>query len=135
MSSSEQICEGATREPVLGHLLGLASGFAGVFLFNAFKDPVTLQAKELTGARLGAAVVALTLTLLLTLLLTAHHPPAGATTLLTALGSIQTAQDAINLMIGVLIVALVGEFVRKTRTSRLTQMFVKPEIRPKEGKM
>jgi hypothetical protein len=120
---------------VLGHLLGLAAGFAGLFLFNAFDDPVTLQAKELTAARLGAAVVALALTLLLTLLLKAHHPPAGATTLLTALGSIQTLPDAINLMIGVLIVAAAGEFFRKTRTSTLTQMTVEPKVPAKDGKL
>jgi hypothetical protein len=120
---------------VLGHLLGLGAGFAGIFLFNAFNDPVTLQAKQLTSGRLGAAVVALGLTLLLTLLLKAHHPPAGATTLLTALGSVQTAQDATNLMIGVLIVAVVGELVRLTRTNRLTQLTVAPKVPPKEGKM
>jgi len=120
---------------LLGHLLGLAAGFAGVFLFNAFNDPVTLQAKELTAGRLGAAVVALALTLLLTLLLKAHHPPAGATTVLTALGSIQTAQDAINLMIGVLIIAIAGEFIRKTRTSRLTQMTVEAKVPAKDGKL
>jgi len=120
---------------VLGHLLGLASGFAGIFLFNAFNDPVTLQAKELTPGRLGAAVVALALTLLLTLLLKAHHPPAGATTLLTALGSIQTLQDSINLMIGVLIIAIAGELFRKTRTNTLTQMTVEPKIPAKDGKL
>ena len=120
---------------VLGHLLGLGAGFAGVFLFNAFNDPVTLTAKELTWGRVGAAVVALALTLLLTQLFKAHHPPAGATTLLTALGSIQTAQDAMSLMIGVLIVAIAGELVRKTRTNTLTQMTVSPRTPPKEGKM
>jgi hypothetical protein len=120
---------------VVGHLLGLAAGFAGLFLFNAFDDPVTLQAKQLTAGRLGAAVVALALTLLLTLLLKAQHPPAGATTLLTALGSIQTLQDSINLMIGVLIIAIAGELIRKTRTSRLTQMTVAPKVPAKEGKM
>jgi hypothetical protein len=120
---------------VLGHLLGLAAGFAGVFLFNAFDDPVTLQAKQLTAGRLGAAVVALALTLLLTLLLKAHHPPAGATTLLTALGSIQTLQDSINLMIGVLIIAIAGELIRKTRTNTLTQMTVAPKVPAKDGKL
>jgi hypothetical protein len=120
---------------VLGHLLGLAAGFAGIFLFSAFNDPITLQTKELTPARLGAAVIALALTLLLTLLLKAHHPPAGATTLLTALGSIQTLQDSINLMIGVLIVAIAGELFRKTRTTTLTQMTVEPKIPAKDGKL
>lgn len=120
---------------VLGHLLGLAAGFAGVFLFNAFNDPVTLQAKQLTAGRLGASVVALALTLLLTLLLKAHHPPAGATTLLTALGSIQTMQNSLNLMIGVLIIASAGELIRKTRTGTLTQMTVEPKVPAKDGKL
>lgn len=120
---------------VLGHLLGLAAGFAGIFLFNAFNDPITLQSKELTTGRLGAAVVALALTLLLTLLLRAHHPPAGATTLLTALGSIQTAQDAISLMIGVLIIAIAGELIRKMRTNTLTTMTVEPKVPAKDGKL
>lgn len=120
---------------VVGHLLGLVTGFIGIFLFNAFNDPVTLQAKQLTAGRLGAAVVAIALTLLLSLLFKAQHPPAGATTLLTALGSIQTAQDATNLTIGVLIVAIAGELIRKTRTSTLTQMTVEPKVPAKDGKL
>jgi hypothetical protein len=120
---------------VLGHLLGLASGFAGIFLFRAFDDPVTLQAQALTTGRLGAAIVALALTLFLTLLFRAHHPPAGATTLLTALGSIQTLQDSMNLMIGVLIIAAAGELFRRTRTNTLTQRMVPPKVPAKDGKL
>jgi hypothetical protein len=56
------------------------------------------------------------------------HPPAGATTLLTALGSIKTAQDALNLTVGVLIIAIVGECIRKTRTGTVTQLMVEPKI-------
>jgi len=120
---------------VLGHLLGLGAGFAGVFLFNAFNDPVTLMDKQLTWARLGAAVMALALTLLLNMLFKAQHPPAGATTLLTALGSIKTPQDATSLMIGVLIIAVAGEIVRKMRTSRATQLTVQPKVPAKAGKI
>ena len=75
------------------------------------------------------------LTLLLTLLFRAHHPPAGATTLLTALGSIQTLQDSMNLMIGVLIIAAAGELFRRTRTNTLTQRMVEPKVPAKDGKL
>jgi hypothetical protein len=81
-------------------------------------------------------VVALGLTLLLTLLLKANHPPAGATTLLTALGSIKTLQDAINLTIGVLLVAAFGEVIRRMRTGSLTQqMTIQPKVPSKAGKI
>jgi hypothetical protein len=121
---------------VAGHLLGLAAGFAGVFLFNAYNDPVPLVDHTITWARVGAAVVALGLTLLLTLLLKANHPPAGATTLLTALGSIKTVQDVINLTIGVLLIAALGEVIRRMRTGNLTQkMSIQPKVPSKAGKI
>jgi hypothetical protein len=121
---------------VLGHLLGLAAGFAGVFLLNAYNDPVPLVDHTITWGRVGAAVVGLGLTLLLTLLLKAEHPPAGATTLLTALGSIKTVQDVINLVIGVLIVAAIGEVIRRMRTGNLTQkMSIQPKVPSKAGKI
>lgn len=121
---------------VLGHLLGLAAGFAGVFLLNAYNDPVPLVDRQITWARVGAAVVALGLTLLLALLLKARHPPAGATTLLTTLGSIKTVQDVINLTIGVLLVAVIGEVIRRMRTGNLThQMTIRPKVPSKAGKI
>jgi CBS-domain-containing membrane protein len=66
-------------------------------------------------ARMWAAVIALIVTVLVCLLLKASHPPAGATTLLVAIGSIQTAADAINVAVGVVIIAAVGELVRRMR--------------------
>lgn len=89
----------------------------------------------MTAGRLGAAVVAIALTLLLSLLFKAQHPPAGATTLLSALGSIQTMPDSLNLMIGVLTVAFAGELIRRTRTGTLTQMTVEPKAPAKDGKL
>jgi hypothetical protein len=135
---TEKPAEPAARffNVVAGHLIGLIAGFAGAFLLNAYSDPIPLVDKQFTWARVGAAVVALALTLFLGLLFKATHPPAGATTLLTALGSIKTAQDAINLMIGVLIIAFVGEFVRRMRTGAVTQQLtVQPKVPSKAGKI
>jgi hypothetical protein len=103
---------------VIGHLGGLAAGFIGVFLFRAADAPVVLTDKVLAPERVGAAVVAIALTVLLGVLTRASHPPAAATTLLVALGSIATALDALNLIVGVLILALAGELLRRVRLER-----------------
>jgi hypothetical protein len=49
--------------------------------------------------------------------------------------SIQTEQDATNLAIGILIVATVGELIRKTRTSSVTQRMIEPKVPAKDGKL
>jgi hypothetical protein len=53
--------------------------------------------------------------LLVALLLKASHPPAGATTLLVALGAIKTIQDGLNAVAGVLVIALLGAAFRRAR--------------------
>jgi CBS-domain-containing membrane protein len=56
---------------------------------------------------------------LILLLLRALHPPAGATTLLVALGALQTKTDALNVIIGVLIIAAAGEMLRLIRLGKM----------------
>jgi CBS-domain-containing membrane protein len=101
-----------------GHLLGLAAGIVAVLLTGAWAEPVTLQAGVLTGARVGAAVLALGLTLLATLALQASHPPAGATTLLVALGPLGTTTDVVDVAIGAAIIAITGVALRRLRLGR-----------------
>jgi hypothetical protein len=105
---------------VMGHLGGLLAGFAAVLIFNASHAPVVLVAKQLPPERVGAAVLAVLLTVLLGILLRASHPPAAATTLLVALGSIATLSDALNLAAAVLILAVIGELARRVRLGRVT---------------
>jgi CBS-domain-containing membrane protein len=63
-----------------------------------------------------AAVLAVALNMLGGLLLRASHPPAAATTLLVALGGFKTTvHDAVTVIVGVLIVAIVGEVLRRIR--------------------
>jgi len=104
---------------VVGHFVGLVAGFAGVALFDAWNAPAVLTSKELVLVRVAAAVVAMILTISIAPLLRASHPPAAATTLLVALGSLKTPNDALNVMIGVLIVAVVGEVLRRVRLGEL----------------
>jgi hypothetical protein len=100
---------------VMGHAGGVIAGFAGVALFNAWNEPVVLTDHQLTALRVGASMVAMLLSMLLGILLRASHPPAAATVLLITLGSLKTIDQLIGLVIGLLILAVVGELFRRLR--------------------
>ncbi|MFL5681435.1 MAG: HPP family protein [Chloroflexota bacterium] len=100
---------------IVGHAGGIAAGFVGVLLAGAMNAPVVLVDKVLAPERVVASVIAMILTVAIGMLTRASHPPAAATTLLVALGAIKTPVDVANLMAGVLIVALLGEGIRRVR--------------------
>jgi hypothetical protein len=104
---------------VVGHLVGLGTGFLAVALLDAWQAPAVLVDHKLVLVRMLAAVIAISLTLGIAPLLRASHPPAAATTLLVALGSLKTLNDAIMVTIGVLIIAVIGEVVRQVRLGQL----------------
>jgi hypothetical protein len=105
---------------LVGHFGGLLAGFAAVLVVGAASAPVVLSTGILTWPRVAAAVIAIVLTMLIGIGLRASHPPAAATTLLVALGSIATLEASLSLMAGVAVVALLGELVRRTRLERVT---------------
>jgi hypothetical protein len=105
---------------LVGHAGGLLAGFVAVALVGAANDPVVLATGALTPPRVAAAVIAIALTLAIGIFLRASHPPAAATTLLVALGSVATLDLSLALMAGVAIVALSGEAVRRLRLERVT---------------
>lgn len=49
---------------IVGHLVGIAAGFAGLFIFHAWRQPHTLSSHVLTWPRIGAGVLAVGLTAL-----------------------------------------------------------------------
>jgi hypothetical protein len=100
---------------LLGHLSGVLGGLAGVALFTAWDAPAPLSDHVLVAARVAAATAAIAITILLAALLHASHPPAAATALLVALGALKTQQDLVNLAIGVIVVGVAGELVRRAR--------------------
>jgi hypothetical protein len=71
---------------VVGHLIGVGSGFLAVNLLNAWAAPNVILAGVLSTDRLWAVAVATTLTTFVTLILNAGQPAALATTLLISLG-------------------------------------------------
>ncbi len=78
-------------------------------------------ASYLSPARLWAAVIAAFLTTFVNLLLRSGQPAALATTLLVSLGAMQTAAAALWIVIGVLILAVLGEPVRRIRLAAKRQ--------------
>jgi hypothetical protein len=105
---------------LMGHVGGLIMGFLAVLVVGAAAAPPVLETGVLTGPRVAAAVLALPLTVLAGILLRASHPPAAATTLLVALGSISTVDKAGAVVAGVAILALMGELLRRVRLERST---------------
>jgi HPP family len=103
---------------VVGHLVGIACGFFALFVLKAWAEPSILSSGIVSPQRLWAVTVAATLTTLFTLLLKAGQPAALATTLLIALGLMQTRRDALAIVVGVLIVTGIGAPLRRLRLER-----------------
>ena len=104
------------RSTVLGHASGLAAGFAAVHALGLAAAPSVLATGHLTPARVAAAVLAVALTMVGKVALRAPHPPAAATTLLVALGGVRAnAPAAAAVAAGVLIIAALGDGVRRVR--------------------
>jgi hypothetical protein len=100
---------------IVGHLLGLGCGFVGIIVARAWNAPNVVSAGMVTPARLAAAFVAVLLTTIGTLLLKARQPAATATTLLVALGSMQTPRAAASIIGGVVLITILGEPLRRMR--------------------
>jgi hypothetical protein len=104
-----------TYNIIVGHLIGLGAGFLSLYLMNAWGAPSVTTAHSVSLARVYSSAVAASLTTIITLLLRASQPAALATTLLVSLGLMQTRQDAIAIIAGVLIIAAIGEPLRRVR--------------------
>ena len=105
---------------IAGHFIGLAAGLAVVALLGAQNAPNPIQTGQLEPVRVAAATLAILLTSLGGIIARASHPPAAATTLLVALGAISKPDQVLATIVGVLIVAVAGEAVRRYRLDRPT---------------
>jgi hypothetical protein len=103
---------------IVGHTGGLLGGFAAVALFGAASAPTVLGDHQLVPVRVATAALAIGVTIALGFILRASHPPAAATTLLVALGSIATADQALLVLGAVVVTAAVGELLREVRRER-----------------
>ncbi len=119
-AESPELPSSTFRATVIGHAVGLASAFAAVYLFGLADAPSVMATGHLSPGRVGASVLAVALTMLGKVWLKASHPPAAATTLLVSLGGLKaTASGAAEVAAGVLIVAALGEGLRRIRLEYL----------------
>lgn len=97
-----------------GQVMGLAGGFAGVYLLGAGSTPIFMGDHRLTFARIGAAAIAVLIAGALQLAFQAKSPAGGATALIVALGQ-ETANwsGAGRLITGILLVTVLGEIARR----------------------
>lgn len=93
-----------------GHAIGVAAGFAAVFLCGAQHAPPVMSAEALSASRIAATALAVGATVALQLALSVQHPPAAATTMLITLGGLKPELDtALVIGVGVSLVAALGE--------------------------
>jgi hypothetical protein len=104
----------------VGHMGGLVAGFAGILLFGAMDAPSVLTDGQIVLSRVLAASFAVAVTVLVGELLRAQHPPAAATAMLVAFGSLATLEKALWLVAGAATIAVLGEGVRRLRLHRTT---------------
>lgn len=93
------------RNALFGHALALLCGWGALWLVGLDHAPSTLQ-EGVNGRRVLAAAMALAATGAALILLDADHPPAGATTLIVALGFAPEPLDLLFIEIAVAVMAL-----------------------------
>ena len=90
------------RNAILGHAIGLVCGYAAFAVTSGF-GPTYAAHGEVHLPRVLAAALALSATGALMALLRVNHPPAGATTLIVALGIIFQPRELIVIEIAVIL--------------------------------
>ena len=101
---------------IVGHYVGIVAGLIGIAIFGLWTTPSVLVSHQLLPAWVGAAIIAIFITIIINMFLRSSHPPTAATTLLVSLGAFRTSSQISALIAGVLIIAIVGELLRRIRT-------------------
>jgi hypothetical protein len=119
LAEKPELPSARTYNVVVGHFVAIGAGFTAVAIVGAWISPTINAHSFPTPPRLWAAVIAVVLTVFFNLLLHSGQPAALATALLVALGPMQTAYSALWLAVGVVIVAIIGEPIRRIRLKAL----------------
>ena len=90
------------RNTILGHIIGLICGYAAFAMTARFELPLAMQG-SVHGPTVLAAALSLAATGALMTLFRVSHPPAGATTLIVALGIISQPKELVVIEIAVVL--------------------------------
>lgn len=103
----------SVRNTLVGHLIGLVFGLAALAALGLWSAPSVLQ-EGVSPARIAAAALAVAATSAALVWLRMPHPPAGATTLIVALGLITGTRAAVLIPAGVMLVTVVAWLVNRS---------------------
>ena len=98
----------APSHAIFGHAIGALSGYFALFVTGLLAVPFS---EHVAVPRVIAAAIALGLTAGITVLLHAEHAPAGATTLIVALGILPRPIDFLFLMAAVVMLVILAYIV------------------------
>ncbi len=108
------------RNVIAGHAIGLGMGILAVLLVGANDSSSVLATDLVAPVRVWATVIAVALTMAVELLVRCSHPPSVATTLLLSLGALPpTWQTVLAVLVGVVVVGVLGEGLRRIRLRAL----------------
>lgn len=96
---------------LVGHLVGLAAGWLGLVATGLQSHPSAVQ-EGLHWSRVLACVIAVGLTAVVLPAIGLSHPPAGATTLIVALGVLRTGPQLRTMVLAFLLLTVVAAAVR-----------------------
>jgi CBS-domain-containing membrane protein len=97
----------APRNVILGHFIGTVAGYGGLLLAG-LQDAGPALTVGVTKERVFACALAMGLTAAFMTWFQAPHPPAGATTLVVALGILRTPGQLVALMVAVIALVVQG---------------------------
>ncbi|MDE2573150.1 MAG: HPP family protein [bacterium] len=100
------------RNVIFGHGIGALCGYGALWLTGLAHAPPTFDV-GVSGARVVAAALALALTAGVMIWVRREHMPAGATTLIVALGIMPSAADVAILMGGVVALTYVAWLINR----------------------
>jgi CBS domain-containing membrane protein len=101
----------APRSCFFGHLIGVLAAYLSLVIFGL--TDVAPDLYDITPARIGALALALAVTLSLMTWLDIPHAPAGATTLIVALGLLRTPEQLAILMAAVVLLTVQGFVINR----------------------
>ncbi len=103
----------------LGHMIGLGAGFFAVFLLHAWSAPITfVNSYSIAPIRVACVALAVFLSMFADFRLGIDHAATEATTILVATGFFRTVTDAVMVVQGVVIIAILSELFRRVRAGQ-----------------
>lgn len=99
---------------IAGHLIAVLAAFTALHFTHAWQTPAA-STGSISLLRVWAAILAALLTVFFSILAKATQPAALSTTLVIALGSLQTPKDGLLIMAAILLMTAIGEPLRRWR--------------------